>query len=60
MLSDGLCDGSAADDQLALIEHHGLTGCDSPLRLVKYHPGFAIVFGIDGAGLLRLAVADLH
>ena len=54
-----LCDCTSADDQISVIQHHSLTGRDSPLRLVKFHSGKTIFFRVHGRRLFKLGVAGL-
>ena len=58
-LSKDFGDGAASDDSVAVVENDSLTGGDGPLRFIKFYPGEAVIFRIDGGGLLRVAVTGL-
>ena len=56
---DGFCDGTAANDQVALIENHRLSWSDSPLGCVKFQTDLPVCFRVHSAFLLVLTVAGL-
>ena len=49
-LSRGFCDPSAADDQIVLVKHHGLSRRDGALRLVERHAHLAVGSVLQHAG----------
>jgi hypothetical protein len=54
-----LCDGTAANDYITVIQHYSLAGRYCPLRLVEYDSAEAVCFRIYSGGLLRHAGTSL-
>src|ERR1051326_8693245 len=60
LLPKCLRDPSAADDQIALVKHHGLSGRNRALRLVKGHADFAVGSVLQNGGRGVMAMANLR
>ena len=53
------CDGTAADDDITVVQDNCLSGSESPLRFVKDHPYESVSLRIHGGRLLFHAGAGL-
>ena len=52
----GLLDDTTSQTFFIQVKHHGLTGCDGPLWLIKRDMTLALYDGLDAAGGILLSI----